>query len=1334
MNDFLLQQAEQIGRALISQGLTNQQVLYPLFEEYKVYVHNAGQESFLSLLMHRGVLRPDQAQYLAQQFPPQGYTSSGGFTPPSHVPSSSQMPAQPPINQQGPPISSQFQSPVHAPAPSPSTSAGSSFSGLSSSNAGTGAKIGPYEILGELGKGGQGVVYKVRDDNYQLLALKLLNTGKASEQARKRFVREREAMAKLKHPGIVQLIDHGESDKGDWIAMELITGDVLSDVLKSGRLSLSRRLELVAETARAVHAAHVLGIVHRDIKPSNVLVSETGQAKVMDFGLAKQLDRETMLTQEGAILGTPYYMAPEQVNSETGKIDPRTDVYALGVLLFEAVTNQRPFTAATTQGLYHKIMSEPPPPISSVDTKAPASLTQVCLKAMHKNPDARYQSAEDLANDIERARKGQKVEAASFGFFDHLKYGDRKTILLKTVGLPALVIVVVLSTWFGLTAFQSYRNRNRRAKYLRNTLIGLTKTLKGEGQRKEKVAREVLEQVFQTSEDIRKFVVEQKGSREAVELQVLVDSPSLSQLVGKTLLKLARKELNKGAMRKALNQSAKSKEWLAERDPMRLQAKLIEAEAMFSLGDLPGSTKRIDEIRALDKVPTKAHELKAKVLEVFEDFEGAAKLYARVAEEVSSEQRPRILAEQARLLAYSGQINASEKIFADLLGTPKPSTEVLVSRAQALRRLKKVDQAAAILQTAIKLAPKRHEIRQERVSLLLSQDRLEEAFVELTDALESFPKDPALRISRARVGLMLGRAQSARNDLEQASPIIRNDADLVAMDLVRALILAVENDSKNALRRVEAVLKITPCNIEALKLRAALQIKVGEQGSALKALKEVASRDRWLRERMGFQALAKGQWKQAQLLAEKLLKSDPQDSQALLLRAQAILASNQKDKGDRALKALAESRDQSIRLGQGPLGRAHRLLAFRDISTRRRGRLLLRAYRLYHPEGPEALWRLSRHDRSLSNDVRDQLARDALRWNPHAVNAQLQLVRRLQSQNQQSNASERLALLKGLAVKRLYPKEQEHYQLLMIQALADSQNKPMANRQLAFAEKTLRRRLYGARKYICEAFKDSAGAKKVEVLEKRDQQRLRAIHREIGPLVRYREGYDTPREQLIKARKLLEEANLINRNNSTTLALWGRLYVADAEGFTNALYRGVLTMKNPLELVLTMRFASDMMRFLSSFGVEKGFEKGGREQNLTEAEVGFNKAVFFLLETFRVSDPIPNAKKVLQLSNRCLELHPEFPTAYLVRSYAYIYLNQEDRARSDWNLLEDNGYHRAVLCNRVFAEIAAKRYGEAVKRLKKALNAGIRPHYFTGHYALRKIQKKPEVKQLLGGS
>jgi WD40 repeat protein len=320
--------------------------------------------------------------------------------------------------------------------------------------------IDGYEVLGELGRGGMGVVYLARQlPLNRLVALKMILAGPhAGPEALARLRTEAEAVARLRHPNIVQIHEVGNQDGHPYLALEYVEGNTLADNLAGMPYAPRPAARLLETLARAVHHAHERGIVHRDLKPSNVLLTVDGAPKIADFGLAKHVGAGECLspgfhTQTGLVMGTPSYMAPEQAAGRREAVGSAIDVYALGAVLYELLTGRPPFQGETDlDTLLHVQWREPLPP-SRLRPELPRDLETICLKCLQKEPAQRYPSARLLAEDLAHFLAGKSVRARPVGVVGQLaRWGRRNPALAAVSGLSgtALAAVVVLSVAFAL--------------------------------------------------------------------------------------------------------------------------------------------------------------------------------------------------------------------------------------------------------------------------------------------------------------------------------------------------------------------------------------------------------------------------------------------------------------------------------------------------------------------------------------------------------------------------------------------------------------------------------------------------------------------------------------------------------------------------------------------------------------------------------------------------------------------------------------------------------------------------------------------------------------------
>src|SRR5205814_9007155 len=259
--------------------------------------------------------------------------------------------------------------------------------------------FGDYELLEEIGRGGQGVVYRARQKSLnRTVALKVIGLGHwATEAHLKRFRLESEAAASLEHPGIVPIHEVGERDGSCYFSMKVVEGGQLDEVVKQTPMSIRQAAELIAKVARTVHYAHEHGNLHRDIKPGNILLDQKGEPHLTDFGLARLVESESTVTRTMEVLVTPTYMAAEQAVGSNSVVSSVTDVYGLGAVLYQLLTGHAPFAGGTTYETVRLVLDTEPRQPRLVNPKVDRDLNTICLKCLDKEPQRRYSSALRLA-------------------------------------------------------------------------------------------------------------------------------------------------------------------------------------------------------------------------------------------------------------------------------------------------------------------------------------------------------------------------------------------------------------------------------------------------------------------------------------------------------------------------------------------------------------------------------------------------------------------------------------------------------------------------------------------------------------------------------------------------------------------------------------------------------------------------------------------------------------------------------------------------------------------------------------------------------------------------
>jgi WD40 repeat protein len=348
-----------------------------------------------------------------------------------------------------------------------------------------------YEMLRVLGRGGMGVVYLAKHEGLKrLVALKMLAAGRATPEQVDRFRREAEALARLQHPNVVPVYDVGVFDDHLFYTMEYIAGPDLAQLLAVRHPDAHASARLVETLARAAHAVHQCGIVHRDLKPANVLLQAPGLIageftlpKITDFGIAMDLWADRRLTQPGVLMGTPSYMAPEQVRLAREGVGPAADVYGLGSILYELLTGRPPFDAPTPVATLGLVASEEPLSPSRLRPKLPADVVTICLKCLEKSPHRRYASALDLADDLHRFLAREPIRARPVGSLGRtVRWCQRKPVVAGLFALLTLMAVSFVATVVVYDALLSRRVAEERFQIVQlNIVLASSAEASGDG-------------------------------------------------------------------------------------------------------------------------------------------------------------------------------------------------------------------------------------------------------------------------------------------------------------------------------------------------------------------------------------------------------------------------------------------------------------------------------------------------------------------------------------------------------------------------------------------------------------------------------------------------------------------------------------------------------------------------------------------------------------------------------------------------------------------------------------------------------------------------------------
>jgi tetratricopeptide (TPR) repeat protein/tRNA A-37 threonylcarbamoyl transferase component Bud32 len=790
------------------------------------------------------------------------------------------------------------------------------------------SSVAGYEILGELGRGGMGVVYKARHMRLnRLVALKMiLAGGHAAEEQLGRFQTEAEAVASIQHPNIVQIFEIGERGGLPYFSLEFVDGGNLAERIAGKPWVPRQAAQIVEQLARAMHYAHQHGVVHRDLKPANVLLSLNGTPKITDFGLAKRVEADSHQTRTGTLMGTPSYMAPEQARGETQAVGPLSDQYALGAIFYELLTGRPPFQAATLLDTLDQVRSQEPVPPTRLQPKLPRDLETICLKCLQKEPGKRYPSAEGLADDLGRFLAGQTILARPVGTTERAWRWCRRNPRVAALGGAVAVLAVILGGTVAAFASRAARERQTVREVREMALSRLRQGTEAIADGDDRRARDILDwsdpMVERTPalagvrEDLRRL---RSQVATYAEFEQLLDTARFSGLSSdqadltatredcrRLIARFDQIEAKTGLAPDGLPPLSDSRMQLFREDVF--EAFLLAAQVEWEMAQGSGAeARRVSGTQAigwLDRAerllpPTKAlYVRRAGLKERIGDTAGATAdsekakatppdspvdhFWHGVAERLRGEEA---LKRRDTRAAQDHFAKARAEYAALLQARPEHYWGYL-EWAGCHARLKNLPEALVGYTAGIRLRPEVPWAYSNRGGINLQMNRYDDAFRDFGRALALRPDYAEALAGRGRTYLATGKPDLALADLERAVALRPNDASTL---FSRAAAHFARKDYRRSRDDYDAVLRLRPGAADAIRDRGRVTLLLRDLDASLadwEALTKLAPGFPEAHYRIGTILMGRRQLEPAIRSLDTAILLDPKDALAHLARAQ----------------------------------------------------------------------------------------------------------------------------------------------------------------------------------------------------------------------------------------------------------------------------------------------------------------------------------------------------------------------------------------------------------------------------------------------------------------